>query len=138
VELGTYEFERWAQSPADMMQDLLVSYLRASKQYRSVLRPGSSAKGDFIVRSYLKSLYEVDTPDFVARFDIHIDVYDPKAGRTVWSGNYSHDEPVGGKTVSAVVEALDKNVRAGMQQLTSEMGQYFTEHPPAPPSEAAK
>jgi len=138
VELGTYEFERWAQSPADMMQDLLVSYLRASKQYRSVLRPGSNAKGDFIVRSYLKSLYEVDTPDFVARFDIHIDVYDPKAGRTVWSGNYSHDEPVGGKTVSAVVEALDKNVRAGMQQLTSEMGQYFTEHPPAPPSEAAK
>lgn len=138
VELGTYEFERWAQSPADMMQDLLVSYLRASKEYRSVLRPGSNAKGDFIVRSYLKSLYEVDKPDYVARFDIHIDVYDPKAGRTVWSGNYSHDEPVGSKTVSAVVEALDKNVRAGMQQLTSEMGQYFAEHPPATPSEAAK
>ena len=138
VALGTYEFERWAQSPADMMQDLLVSYLRASKQYRSVLRPGSNAKGDFIVRSYLKSLYEVDKPDFVARFDIHIDVYDPKAGRTVWSGNYSHDEPVGNKSVSAVVEALDKNVRAGMQQLTSEMGQYFTEHPPATPAEAAK
>ncbi len=52
VELGTYEFERWAQSPADMIQDLLVSYLRASKQYRSVLRPGSNAKGDFVVRSY--------------------------------------------------------------------------------------
>jgi ABC-type uncharacterized transport system auxiliary subunit len=138
VELGTYEFERWAQSPADMMQDLLVSYLRASKEYRSVLRPGSNAKGDFVVRSYLKSLYEVDKPDFVARFDIHIDVYDPKAGRTVWSGNYSHDEPIGSKTVTAVVEALDKNVRAGMQQLTSEMGQYFAEHPPAPPSEAAK
>jgi ABC-type uncharacterized transport system auxiliary subunit len=137
VELGTYEFHRWAQSPADMMQDLLVSYLRASKEYRSVLRPGSNARGDFIVRSYLKSLYEVDNPDFVARFDIHIDVYDPKAGRTVWSGNYSHDEPVGAKTVTAVVEALDKNVRAGMQQLTSEMGQYFAEHPPAP-AEAAK
>ncbi len=70
----------------------------------------------------------------MARFDIHIDVYDPKAGRTVWSGNYSHDEPIGSKTVTAVVEALDKNVRAGMQQLTSEMGQYFAEHPPAPPS----
>jgi hypothetical protein len=47
----------------------------------------------------------------------------------VWSGNYSHDQPVESKTVSAVVEALDKNVRAGMQQLTSELGQYFTEHP---------
>jgi ABC-type uncharacterized transport system auxiliary subunit len=136
VELGTYEFERWAESPADMMQDLLVSYLRASKQYSSVLRPGSNARGDFIVRSYLKSLYEVDKPEFVARFDIHLDVYDPKAGRTVWSGNYSHDEPVGSKTVTAVVEALDKNVRAGMQQLSSEMGQYFAEHPPTTPQAA--
>ncbi len=137
VELGTYEFERWAQSPADMMQDLLVSYLRASRQYSSVLRPGTNARGDFIVRSYLKSLYEVDKPDFVARFAIHLDVYDPKAGRTVWSGNYSHDEPIGSKTLTAVVEALDKNVRAGMQQLSSEMGQYFAEHPPAT-AQAAK
>ena len=138
VELGTYEFERWAQSPADMIQDLLVSYLRASKQYRSVLRPGSNAKGDFIVRSYLKSLYEVDKPEFVARFDIHLDVYDPKEGVIVWSGNYAHDEPVGNKTVSAVVEALDKNVRAGMQQLTSELGQYFAEHPPQTNSQASQ
>jgi ABC-type uncharacterized transport system auxiliary subunit len=136
VELGTYEFERWAESPADMMQDLLVGYLRASKQYRSVLRPGSNARGDYVVRSYLISLYEVDKPDFVARFDIHLDVYDPKAGRTVWSGNYSHDEPIGSKTVSAVVEALGKNVRAGMQQLSSELGQYFAEHPPATPQAA--
>ena len=136
VELGTYEFERWAQSPADMMQDLLVSYLRASKQYRSVLRPGSSAKGDYIVRSYLRSLAEIDSPNFVARFDIHIDLYDPKQGTAVWSSNYSHDEPVDNKTVSAVVEALDKNVRTGMQQLASEMGQYFAEHPPAPATAA--
>ena len=130
VELGTYEFERWAQSPADMIQDLLVSYLRASKQYRSVLRPGSNAKGDFVVRSYLKSLCEVDKPEFVARFDIHLDLYDPKAGVIVWSDNYSHDEPVGEKSVAAVVEALDKNVRAGMQYLTSQLDRYFTDHPP--------
>jgi len=130
VELGTYEFHRWAQSPADMVQDLLVNYLRSTGQYRSVLRPGTNAKGDYIVRSYLRSLYEVDSPDFVARFAVHIDLYDPKAGATVWSGNYSHDEPVSGKSVAAVVEALDKNVRAGMQQLTTELGQYFVEHPP--------
>ncbi|HTP43661.1 MAG TPA: ABC-type transport auxiliary lipoprotein family protein [Candidatus Acidoferrum sp.] len=130
VELGTYEFHRWAQSPADMVQDLLVNYLRSTQQYRSVLRPGTNAKGDYIVRSYLRSLYEVDSPDFVARFAVHIDLYDPKAGATVWSANYSHDEPVSGKSVAAVVEALDKNVRAGMQQLTTELGQYFVEHPP--------
>jgi len=136
VELGTYEFHRWAQSPADMVQDLLVNYLRATHQYRSVLRPGSNARGEFIVRSYLRSLYEVDSPEFVARFSIHIDLYDPTAGATVWSANYTHDEPVDGKSVNAVVEALDKNVRAGMQQLTTELGQYFAEH--APKAEGAQ
>ncbi len=77
-----------------------------------------------------KSLCEVDKPEFVARFDIHLDLYDPKAGVIVWSDNYSHDEPVGGKSVAAVVEALDKNVRAGMQYLTPRLDQYFTDHPP--------
>ncbi|MGA8145790.1 MAG: ABC-type transport auxiliary lipoprotein family protein [Candidatus Acidiferrales bacterium] len=134
VELGTYEFERWAQSPADMVQDLLVTSLRATGQYRSVLRPGTNAKGDYIVRAYLKSMYEVDKPELLARFSIHLELFDPKAGATIWGANYSHDEPVAGKNVAAVVEALDKNVRAGMQQLTSELGQYFTDHPAKQPA----
>jgi ABC-type uncharacterized transport system auxiliary subunit len=130
VQLGTYEYERWASTPADMIQDLLVNSLRATGQYRSVLRPGSSAKGDYIVRSYLRALYEVDQPELVARFDLRIELYDPHQGALVWATKYSHDEPVGSKTVAGVVEALDKNVRAGMQQLTSELGQYFVDHPP--------
>jgi ABC-type uncharacterized transport system auxiliary subunit len=130
VQLGTYEYHRWAQSPADMTQDLLVGYLRSSGQYRSVLRPGSSARGDYIVRSYLKALYEVDEPNFVARFEIHLEIYDPKSGANLKGFSYSHDEPVANKTVAAVVEALDKNVRAGMAQLTSEVGKYFADNPP--------
>jgi ABC-type uncharacterized transport system auxiliary subunit len=130
AELGTYEFERWAQSPSDMIQDLLVNSLRRTGQYRSVLRPGSNAKGDYVLRSNLRELYEVDKPELVARFSLHIELFDPRAGATLWGSNYAHDEPVAGKTVAAVVEALDKNVRAGMQQLTSELGQYFVDHPP--------
>jgi ABC-type uncharacterized transport system auxiliary subunit len=130
VELGTYEFERWAQSPADMIQDLLVTSLRASGQYRSVLRPGSSSRGDYVVRSNLRSLYEVDKPELVGRFALHLDLFDPKTGSTIWSSNYSHDEPVAGKKVVDVVEALNKSVQSGLQQLTSELGQYFVNHPP--------
>jgi ABC-type uncharacterized transport system auxiliary subunit len=130
VQLGTYEYERWASTPADMIQDLLVNSLRATGAYRSVLRPGTSAKGDYIVRSYLRALYEVDQPELVARFDLRIELYDPHQGALVWGTKYTHDEPVGSKTVAGVVEALDKNVRAGMQQLTSELGQYFVDHPP--------
>jgi cholesterol transport system auxiliary component len=130
VQLGTYEFERWANTPADMMQDLLINSLRATGQYRSVLRPGTNARGDYIIRSYLRALYEVDQPELVARFDLRVELYDPHQGAAVWSSRYFHDEPVGTKTVAGVVQALDKNVQAGMQQITSGLGQYFVDHPP--------
>lgn len=132
VQLGTYWDHRWAQTPADMVQDQLITSLRASGQYRSVSRLGSSSRGDFVVRSNLGALYEVDQPALVARFVLRVELFDSKAGASVWVGNYSHDEPVNGKNVAAVVEAMDRNIHAGMQQLTTGINQYFANHPPQP------
>src|ERR1700674_1229250 len=132
VQLGTYENERWAQSPADMIQDVLVAYLRGTGQYRAVSRVGSASHGDYVVRTNLNAFYEVDKPQLAARFAIHLDLFDPKAGSVVWTGAYSHDEPVNGKKVPEVVEAMDRNVRAGMQQLSAGLSQYFVDHPPQP------
>ena len=129
VELGTYEYQRWAESPADMVQDILISSLRSAKQYRSVSRIESNFRGDYILRGHLYGFYEVDKPELAARFSIQLDLFDPKSGTAVWTDSYSHDEPVTGKTVGDVVEALDRNVRAGMQQFTANLAQYFSTHP---------
>jgi ABC-type uncharacterized transport system auxiliary subunit len=133
VELGTYEYERWADSPADMVQDILIASLRSTRQYRSVSRISSSMRGsaDYIVRGRLIGLYEVDNkPKLTARFSVQLELFDPKSGMTVWNDSYSHDEPIDGKKVPDVIEALDKNVREGMQQLTESLGQYFATHSP--------
>jgi ABC-type uncharacterized transport system auxiliary subunit len=130
VQLGAYEYERWAEMPAEMLQQALISSLRASGQYRSVTGIGSSARGDYILRSQLFSLYGVDKPNVVARFSMQIDLFDPKSGETVWTDKYSHDEPVDGRTVANVVEAMDRDVQAGMNQFTTNLGQYFAAHPP--------
>ena len=130
VQLGVYTDRRWAQSPADMIQDLLITSLRSTGKYRSVSRLGSSARGEYVVRSNLDALYEVDQPALVARFGLRVELFDSKAGATVWVGNYSRDEPVNGKNVEAVVEAMNRNVRAGMVQLTNGINQYFADHPP--------
>jgi len=132
VRLGTYEYERWAESPTEMVQGMLVSSLRSTGQYRSVARISSSFRGDYIVRGHLYALDEVDEPELAARFSLEIELFDPKTGTTVWTDSYSHDEPVTGKAVTDVVEALDKNVRAGLQQLTAGLGQYFASRPPRP------
>jgi ABC-type uncharacterized transport system auxiliary subunit len=131
VQLGTYTNERWATIPADMIQDLVVSSLRSTGQYLSVSKLGTSSRPDFIVRGNLLSLYEVDKPELVGRFALRLELYDPKSGTTLWIGNYSHDEPVNGRTVADVVEALNRNVQVGLQQLTSQIGAYFASHPPS-------
>ena len=137
VQLGTYEYDRWAEAPADMVQDMLVTVLRSSGQYRAVSKVTSNVRGQYVVRGHLYAMYGVDQPELVARFIIQLELYDPAAHTTVWSQIYTHDEPVQAKTVPAIVEAMDKNVTAGLQQLSAGITQYFVSHPP-PQAEPGK
>jgi len=130
VQLGTYEYDRWAEPAADMVQDMLVTILRASGQFRSVSKVTSNVRGEYVVRGHLFAMYGVDQPELVARFSIQLELYDPAAHITVWSQIYTHDEPVQGKTVPSIVEAMDKNVTAGLQQLSGGLTQYLISHPP--------
>jgi len=129
VELGTYEYERWSESPVDIIQDGLITSLRSSGQFGMVGRIGSNVRGNYILRGHLNSMYEVDKP-LVARFSLELELFDTKSGMTVWTSTYSHDEPVSGKSVADVIEAMDKNVHAGIEQLTGGIAQYFADHPP--------
>jgi ABC-type uncharacterized transport system auxiliary subunit len=130
VQMGTYEYERWAEPPTDMIENGLVRTLRASGRFRAVEHLSSNTRGDFILHGHLIALQEVDQPGVAARFTIELEMFEPKTGTTVWSQVYTHDEPVGGKTVPAVVEALNREVRAGMEQLSAGIAEYFANHPP--------
>jgi ABC-type uncharacterized transport system auxiliary subunit len=130
VELGTYEYQRWSEPPVDMIQDSLISALRATNQYRSVDPVASNGSGQYIVRAHLEALDELDQPQLSARFSIHFELYDPKSAQVLWSDSYAHDEPVQGKEVVDVVKALDANVTTGMQQLATNLSNYFASHPP--------
>jgi len=131
VQLGTYEYDRWAEPAADMVQDMLVTILRSSGQFQSVSKVTGNVRGQYVVRGHLYSMYGVDQPELVARFSIQLELYDPATHTTVWSQSYKHDEPVQGKNVPAIVEAMDKNVTAGLQELSAGITQYFVSHPPS-------
>jgi ABC-type uncharacterized transport system auxiliary subunit len=49
-----------------------------------------------------------------------------KTGTIVWSRSYTHDEPVNGKDVSAVVAALNRNVQSGLSEIMGGLDQYFS------------
>jgi ABC-type uncharacterized transport system auxiliary subunit len=130
LQLGTYEYERWSEPPVDMIQDSIVSTLRATKQYRAVSPVSSNLQSDFILRAHLNALDEVDKPQLAARFSVAMELYDPKTNAMVWSDSYTHDEPVNGKKVIDVVEAFDRNVKSGMNQLSGSLAQYFAARRP--------
>ena len=130
MQLGTYEYDRWAEPPTEMIEAKLVNALRATGQYQSVEHVSSKARGDYIIRGRLDALEEVDSPAFAGRFTIELELYYPKTGMTVWAQTYTHDEPVNErKKMYAVVEALDRNVQQGVTQLVAGIGQFIASHP---------
>lgn len=126
VEMGTYEYHRWAEVPTEMLETMLTQSLRAKGRFRSVGRLGSGGRGDYILRGHLYSLEEVDSPSVTARFSLELELFQPKTGLVVWSHSYSHDEPVTQKTVPAVVQALRQEVLAGLDQLTAGLESYVS------------
>jgi ABC-type uncharacterized transport system auxiliary subunit len=126
VELGVDGYHRWADTPPEMLEQILTVRLRNSGEYKAVQRISSSARGDYILRGHLTSLNEMDTSaGITARFSLQLELFDPKSGTVVWTENFAQDLPVEKKTVSAVVQALQKSVTAGIDKLTSDLSQYF-------------
>src|SRR5579863_9229218 len=112
--MGTYEYHRWAEPPTEMIAEIMLRQLRASGHYRGVYALRSDIHGDFLLHGRLYDFKEVSGLSEVARVTMELELRNVKTATTVWTHFYSHDEPTAGKTVDAVVAALDKNVQQGI------------------------
>jgi ABC-type uncharacterized transport system auxiliary subunit len=128
-QMGTYEYQRWAEPPTEMVEEVLFRELRASGRYRAVYAQRSNTNGDFLLRGRLYDFKEVSGSQMVARVTVEFEMRDLKSGATVWTHYYQHDEPVNGKDVPAVVAALDTNVQRGVKEVLASLDQYFASHP---------
>jgi cholesterol transport system auxiliary component len=128
-QLGTYEYQRWAEPPTEMIQEILLRQLRATGHYRAVHVRRSNMPGDFAIRGRLYDFKELDGSPISTRVTLELEMRDLKTGATVWNHYYTHDEPASGKDVPAVVEALDKNVQRAVKEIVESLDQYFASHP---------
>ena len=58
-DMGTYEYQRWAEPPTEMIEQVLFRALRSSGRYRSVYAQRSSIRGDFLLHGQLYDFKEV-------------------------------------------------------------------------------
>jgi ABC-type uncharacterized transport system auxiliary subunit len=128
-QLGTYEYQRWAEPPTEMIEEVLLRELRRSGHYRAVHVRRSNVRGDFAIRGRLYDFKEVTGSPTSARVTLELEMRDLKSGATVWSHYYTHDEPASGKDVPAIVAALDQNVQLAVKEVVGSLDQYFASHP---------
>lgn len=127
-QMGTYEFHQWVAPPTEMIQEYLLRDLRASGKFRSVSQLTSASRGDFVLHGHLYDFKEITGSPMAARVTLDFELRDTKASQVVWTQHYTHDEPVDGKDVSAVVAALDRNVKQAAAQLQAGLDSYFASH----------
>jgi ABC-type uncharacterized transport system auxiliary subunit len=128
-EMGTYEYERWASPPAEMLEEVLLRELRATGHYRSVRSMRSNAHGDFALRGRLYDFKEISGGSISTRVTFELEMRDAKTGSPVWSHYYTHDEPASGKGVPAIAAAIDHNAQKGILEAVASLDQYFASHP---------
>lgn len=127
-QMGTYELQRWAAPPADMMRDMLWRTLQASHRYSGVHLLSSSSHGDFILEGNLNDFKEISGASLLARVNLALELREIKSGAVVWTHDCAHDEPVSGKEVSSVVAALDQNAQRCVTGAEASLSEYFSAH----------
>lgn len=127
-EVGTYQQQRWAAPPTEMMRDLLWRTLRASHRYSGVHLLTSNSHGDFILEGNLYDFKEVSGASLLARVNLALELRDIKTETIVWTHDCSHDEPVSGKDVPSVVAALDRTAQRCAVDATASLNEYFVSH----------
>jgi ABC-type uncharacterized transport system auxiliary subunit len=126
--MGTYEYRRWAEPPTEMINEFVLRELQRSGRYEHIYSLRSDVRGDYVLRGRLYDFREIDQSGLSARVAFDFELRDSKTGATVWTHSYSHDEPVRGKDVSAVVAAMDRNVQSGLSEVLRGLDQYFSAH----------
>jgi ABC-type uncharacterized transport system auxiliary subunit len=124
--MGTYEYQRWAEPPSEMISDVLLRELQESERYQHVYTLHSDSRGDYLLRGHLYDFREISGNGLAARVTFEFELRDSKTGTTVWSRSYSHDEPANGKDVTAVVAAMNRNVQSGLSEVLEGLDKYFS------------
>ena len=134
-ELSTYSYHHWTEAPTELVQEKLTRLLRNNGEFRSVnavsSKTGGATKGDgLVLRGRLYEFSEVDGASIQGLVSMEFELYDRGTSRIVWTHFYSQSEPVPSKNVPAVVQAIDRNLDRGLNEVLVELRKYLTANPP--------
>jgi ABC-type uncharacterized transport system auxiliary subunit len=122
VEVGFYQYDRWAVSPRAMIAQYLAERVRARSLFVSVSGDESRMATDFVLSGTLERLEEIDEARQVSAVcTVSVQLVASRTGAVVWSGTATERVAVEQRDVAGVVNGLAAAVRATVDRLVTDM-----------------
>jgi len=122
VEVGFYQYHRWAVDPREFLTSTLIDRLRATGKFGDVRNYDGRSDVDYFFSGRLEKLEEVDYEGDV-RVDVALSaqITDLRAGKTVWAGAASESSLVENRNVPAVVAEMSQATDRAIQKLLASL-----------------
>jgi ABC-type uncharacterized transport system auxiliary subunit len=125
VEVGFYEYHRWAEPPNDTVTKALADQLKRRQVFQFVEISDGGETADYVLKGSIDRLQEVDYNGAVrVQVSISAQLEDPLRRQIIWSGAASSECPVAKSNVQAVVSAMGQASQQSIGKLTTDMAKF--------------
>ena len=122
VEVGFYDYHRWAERPNDAVTKALADRLTGRRLFQSVEISNGPEKAEYVLRGSIDRLQEVDYKGAVkVQVSISAELEDPVHRDKIWSSVASSEFVVSKSDVQAVVTAMGKASQQSIDRLVAEV-----------------
>jgi ABC-type uncharacterized transport system auxiliary subunit len=129
VEVGFYEYHRWAEPPNDTVTKALADQLMRRRVFQSVEISDGGDKADYVLRGSIDRLQEVDYLGAVrVQVSISAELDDPVRQQKIWSGAASSECVVAKSNVQAVVAAMGQASQQSIGRLVTDVAKFAQFH----------
>ncbi len=120
--VGFYEYHRWAEDPEEALARAIRMGLLSRGTFASVARYDGRAEADFLLRTELRRLEEVDYGGPVrAEAEVALELVNSSTGRVEWHGAASRAEAVPVSEVASVVAHMSTAADGVVAELVSRL-----------------
>ncbi len=122
VEIGFYDYHRWAEPPKDTITKAIADQLTARRLFQSVEISSGPERAGYVLRGSIDRLQEVDYKGAVrAQVTISAELEDPVRREKVWAGVASSESVVKKSDVQAVVTAMGQASQQSIERLVTDV-----------------
>jgi len=125
VEVGFYEYHRWAEPPNDTVTKALADQLISRHVFQSVEISDGEEKPDYVLKGSIDRLQEVDYKGAVkVQVSISAELEDPVRREKIWSSTASSECLVAKSDVQAVVAAMGQASQQSIARLVTDVAKF--------------